>query len=85
MTGGVESAVRSVEHIVAEGEAGFIEFNEICVGKEILANADVKAVVAQERGNDFEAFAANLAINSCNSFIFSSFFLLDSFACFNAN
>ena len=34
---------------------------------------------------DLEALALNLAINSCNSFIFSSFFLLASFACFNAN
>ena len=34
---------------------------------------------------DFEALALNLAINSCNSFIFSSFFLFCSFACFNAS
>ena len=34
---------------------------------------------------DFEAFAANLAIKSCSSFIFYSFFLLASFICFNAN
>ena len=34
---------------------------------------------------DLEAFALNLAINSCNSLIFSSFFLLASFACFKAN
>ena len=34
---------------------------------------------------DFDAFALNLAIKSCNSFIFSSFFLFASFACFNAS
>jgi len=34
---------------------------------------------------DLEAFAANLAINSCNSLIFSSFFLFCSLACLRAN
>ena len=34
---------------------------------------------------DLEAFALNLAIKSCNSFIFSSFFLFCSLACYNAN
>ena len=34
---------------------------------------------------DLEAFALNLAINSCNSLIFSSFYLFASFACFNAS
>jgi len=34
---------------------------------------------------DFEAFAENLAIKDCNSFIFSSFFLLASFICFSAS
>ena len=34
---------------------------------------------------DFEAFALNLAMKSCNSFIFSSFFLFCSLACFSAN
>ena len=34
---------------------------------------------------DFDAFALNLAINSCNSLIFSSFFLFCSLACLNAS
>ena len=54
-------------------DEGFISSNTILSNNFFL---DVACL-------DLDAFALNLAMNSCNSFIFSSFFLFASFICFS--
>ena len=57
----------------------------ILSGVFFITLAILDMVLLSIRYDDFEAFAEKRAIKSCNSFIFSSFFLLASFICFKAS
>lgn len=46
--GCVKSAVGGYEHVVAECDFRFVEYDEVEVGVEVLADSDVVAVVAME-------------------------------------
>ena len=49
MPGGVESAVRSYEYVVAECDRGFVKDDEVEVGKEVFSDMYVVAVVTVKR------------------------------------
>ena len=60
---------------------GYLRFDGFISSSSIFSNDFFLDVACL----DFDAFALNLAIKSCSSFIFSSFFLFASFACFSAS
>ena len=60
---------------------GYLLFDGIISSNSIFSNDFFLEVACL----DLEAFALNLAINACNYFIFSSFFLFASFICFRAS
>ena len=59
--GSVETAVGGNKNIVAELYLRTIQNHCVVVGKEVLANLDIIAVVAPERGYDAETIARSLA------------------------
>ena len=54
MAGGIEGTVGTDEHVVAEGDFGFVKYHEVGIGKEMVANLYVVTVVAEERSYDVE-------------------------------
>ena len=57
MAGGIDAHVGGDEDVVADGDVGSVEDDEVGVGKEVAADADVVAVVAIEGRDDASAFA----------------------------
>ena len=57
MASSIDAYVRRNEYVVADGDVGSVEDDEVGVGKEVAADADVVAVVAIERRDDASAFA----------------------------
>ena len=43
--------------MVAESNLSLVENNEVGVGEEMFSNFNIVAIIAEERCDDFEAFA----------------------------
>ena len=56
----MEAAIGTDQHIVAELHPGAVEYHQIVIGKKVIADLDIIAVVAVERRND-RAILADLA------------------------
>ena len=55
MTGCIEGTARSDEDIIAKGDLRLVEDDAIGIGKEVVADLYVIAIVAEERSHDGEA------------------------------
>ncbi len=53
---GIESAIRTDEDVVAEGDGRAIENDGVVIGKEVVSEADIIAVIAPKRRHDEERF-----------------------------
>ena len=67
MHGGVDAALRPDEAVAAEAHGRAVENHEIVVGKEVLADFDVEAVVAAKAGF-YEEILARAAENASEAF-----------------
>ena len=86
MSRGVERAVGGDEHVVAECHRGFVEYDKVEVGEEILPGGDIVAIVAVERLFDcnitfdfsedvVQQFGASLDIRRTQVVVVPAFFL----------
>lgn len=58
VAGGVDGNIRSDEGIIADGYGCFVQYGEVEIGEETLADADVLAVIAVERLVDEDVLIA---------------------------
>lgn len=54
---GIESANRTDEDVVAEGDGRAVENDGVVIGKEVVSDADIVAVIAPKRRHDEERFS----------------------------